>query len=162
MFVFGRVTVERRSNGQRCHPEQNLPRIGLPMIRLLYMFSFFPELFDWSFYVPFVFRIILGLYLLDVSFIIVRSHLEKHRGMADWTYIFSGVLIALLAGCYFFGIAAQIVGVIGFITAALSLWLKYQKHPLLTETYWSYALFGILALSLLFLGPGPYSFDLPL
>jgi uncharacterized membrane protein YphA (DoxX/SURF4 family) len=60
------------------------------------------------------------------------------------------------------GVYTQVFGVITFVISLLAIYFKKQKSHDTPESIAFYALFALLSLSLLFLGAGPYAFDLPL
>lgn len=125
------------------------------------MLSLFPELLDWSFYVPFFFRIFLSCYLLTVGYHLYNKHKVKdNEERLAWT-IFSA-LIMVVGIFLFLGVYTQIFGVITFAISLLAIYFKKQKSHDTPETIAFYILFGLVALSLLFLSAGPYAFDLPL
>ena len=126
------------------------------------MLSLFPELYDWSWYVPFIFRIFLGAYLCYNGWAIAHKH--GHGVSADdrraWLYL--GVLIVMLGLLFVGGIYIQVLGAIGFALALVALFSKHKKHSVAEESFTFYALLALVSLSLIFLGAGPYAFDLPL
>ncbi len=123
------------------------------------MLSLFPELLDWSWYVPFVFRVFLGFYLLSVGYKFAKS---KNGSEDRPAWIIFGTLLIVLSISFFAGVYTQLSGVITFAISLLALYFKYKKALFASETAKFYLLLGIVALSLVFLGSGPYAFDLPL
>lgn len=73
-----------------------------------------------------------------------------------------GWLLVLIAGMLVFGVFVQVVGAVLFVIALVAISLKRRKLPEINETVAFYALFALVALSLVLLGSGPYAFDLPL
>ena len=122
------------------------------------MLSLFPDLLDWSYYVPFFFRLFIGSYLVAVGVkIIQRGNTE---GTTTWIGL--GGMLNMLGIAFIVGIAIQVDGVIGFVIALLASYTKHTNVVLASQTTQFYILFALVCLALVFLGPGPYSYDLPL
>jgi uncharacterized membrane protein YfcA len=124
------------------------------------MLSLFPELLDWSWYVPLLFRIFLGWYLVHVGYSYIRRRSPAEPQSAD-ALLWGGILLALLGIAFFAGIFVQALGATGFILAATALYFRTRLGGNVDAPRF-YVLVGLVALSLVFLGPGPLSFDLPL
>lgn len=125
------------------------------------MLSLFPQLLDWSWYVPFIFRLFLGFYFFFIGYSFTRSSSAKNSqdGLA---WLILGLLIIILSLGFFLGIYVQIVGVIGFVLSLLAIYFKHENASFTPESVGYYLLLGVVSLSLLFLGAGPHAFDLPL
>jgi uncharacterized membrane protein YphA (DoxX/SURF4 family) len=128
------------------------------------MLSFFPELFDWSWYVPFAFRLFLAYYLIKTGWGFTRSGDPDHERdkfvWASW-----GAILIALGGMFLVGLATQVVAAVGFVVALFAaetkqFHLHYERY--VPESFTFYFLLALVSLSLVFLGPGPYAFDLPL
>lgn len=126
------------------------------------MLSLFPDLLDWSWYVPLFFRCFLGAYCVYVGWILLckESKTEDERDRFAWVCLasilfFLGILFAI-------GLYAQALGSIGFVLALFTLYLRIKNSPHVTESMAFYLLVSMVSLSLVFLGAGPYAFDLPL
>ena len=125
------------------------------------MLSLFPQLLDWGWYVPFIFRIFLGFYFFFIGYSFTRSSRAK-SGQDSLAWLILGALIILLSLGFFLGLYVQIVGVIGFTLSLLAIYFKHKNASFTPETVKYYLLLGVVSLSLLFLGAGPHAFDLPL
>ncbi len=125
------------------------------------MLSLFPELLDWSWYVPLVFRLFLGAYLVGVGWMFTKRHAGVKGDNSASAFIGGGILLVLLGLFFLFGIFVQALGAIGFVLSVVALFFR-RGNPEAAETPRFYLLIGIVSLSLVFLGPGPFSFDLPL
>ena len=128
----------------------------------------FPNLLDWAFWVPFFFRIILALQLF-------REVIRLRKGMSPMLVSPTDtapspsartgmvILLSLLGTLLAIGLGTQIVGV---VTSCLLFFRSFQlmrKHNEETGAQReALILAAVVALSLVFLGPGPYSIDLPL
>ncbi|MEK7118303.1 MAG: hypothetical protein AAB869_01715 [Patescibacteria group bacterium] len=129
------------------------------------MLSLFPELLDWSWYVPFVFRLFLGAYCCYIGWkgfhFIAKENAgaESDEGSA-WTGM--RTILFILGFSFVTGVIVQVLGSIGFTLAMFALFLRFKNSPHAEEPLQFYLLIGIVSLSLIFLGPGPYAFDLPL
>jgi len=124
------------------------------------MLSLFPELYDWSWYVPFFFRMFLAAYLISLGYeFALRGDREKTGRL---TFGLLGGLFILISACFFIGLYTQLAAAAGFSLAVLALFTR-SRHPFIgRESNVFYILIGIVSLSLIFLGPGPFAFDLPL
>ena len=119
------------------------------------MLSLFPFLFAWNWYVPFVFRLFLGYYFFTIGLRFEKSELANGRRLAPYFLMILAVLLTL-------GVYTQVCGLVAAIS---SLWLMFKrngKDRAGEESRKFYSLLGIISLSLLFLGAGPYAFDIPL
>lgn len=125
------------------------------------MLSLFPELLDWSWYVPFLFRLFLAVYLCSIGWAIMKRYAAGENRDEAIAFIGAGALLVILGFSFLLGIFVQALGAIGFVLAVTALYFR-RKHPQAAESAKFYLLIGIVSLSLVFLGPGPYSFDLPL
>lgn len=125
------------------------------------MLSLFPELLDWSFYVPFFFRIFISCYLLTAGYHLIKKNKTK-GGEEKLTWTIFGTLIIAAGLALLLGIYTQVFGVISFVLSLLAIYFKKHKSPDTTESILFYLLFALISFSLLFLGAGPYAFDLPL
>lgn len=123
------------------------------------MLSLFPELFDWSWYTPLLFRGFLAIYLCTLVFALLRKHHTSNERLADLGF---GILLTLLALMYLLGIYIQIGGAIGFSVAMTALMFRKRHKKDLNESGWFYLLVALVSLSFVFLGAGPYAFDIPL
>lgn len=132
--------------------------------------SLFPSLFDYQFIAIGVLRIALG--FLFIRFGYLKLFKEKDRYLAFFhavvpstsqrIFSFISVLelllgILLVVGLYTQGAA---IGVTIIMLGAVI--IKLRKPSLLRNDIEFYALIGIVALALLFLGPGAFAIDLPL
>jgi hypothetical protein len=107
------------------------------------MLSVFPELFNYSQFGPFFLRLALAIVLIKIGYLAIFKPLKKYEraiGIAQWI----SALFLLL------GFLTQIGALIALITS-FKAEQKIMK-PMIVA----------VALSLLFLGPGLLSFDLPL
>lgn len=123
------------------------------------MLSLFPELLDWSWYTPLLFRGFLVIYLSTIAFTLLRKH---HAGNEKFADVGFGTLLVLLVLTYLLGIYIQIGGAIGFSLAMTALVFRKRYKKDLNESGWFYLLLALVSLSFVFLGAGPYAFDIPL
>lgn len=125
------------------------------------MLSLFPQFFDWSWYVPFFFRMFLAVYALGFGVALIK-HQETETTRSNVAWVALGTLVSILGLSFFFGVYTQLSGIIGASLATLAIVLK-NKHPMTAiESKKFYFLIILVSLSLLFLGAGPYAFDIPL
>ncbi|OGZ08759.1 MAG: hypothetical protein A3D65_04115 [Candidatus Lloydbacteria bacterium RIFCSPHIGHO2_02_FULL_50_13] len=130
------------------------------------MLSLFPELlyWDWSWYVPFIFRVFLGVHLLYVGWAIVKNRAWREAAGDAPALLGAGALLVILGLLFVLGIFVQALSAIGFVLAILALYFRKRFSPAygIAESKQFYLLIGLVSLSLVFLGPGHYSLDLPL
>ncbi len=127
------------------------------------MLSLFPDLFDWSFYVPFFFRVFLSAYIIGVGYSFFKkstASTEKSEDKLSWG-ILGGFLI-VLAACLLVGVVVQVAGVVAFAASLFAIYAKKYNLKEIDETTTFYMLFALVGISLVFLGPGPFAVDLPL
>jgi membrane protein implicated in regulation of membrane protease activity len=127
------------------------------------MVSLFPDLFDWSFYVPFFFRVFLSIYIIGVGYSFFKkstASTEKSEDTLSWGIL--GGLLILLASCLLIGAVVQVAGAVVFAVSLLAIYAKKYNLKEIDETTTFYLLFALVGISLVFLGPGPFAFDLPL
>jgi uncharacterized membrane protein YphA (DoxX/SURF4 family) len=126
------------------------------------MLSLFPELFDWSWYVPLVFRLFLGVYIMHIGWRFMRHKERRGDEEERFTWACLGMLFITLGLLFVVGLYVQALGSTGFALTLFALLLKYKKSHEASESVQFYLLLGLVSLSLVFLGPGPYAIDLPL
>lgn len=128
------------------------------------MLSMFPELYDWSWFVPFFFRMFLAWYFITSGYTLARA--GDNGGENErfaWTIL--GAIITAVGGAFLAGIFVQVAGATGFVLAIFAIVLKHtarEEARRVVESQIFYLLLGLVSLSLVFLGPGPWAIDLPL
>ena len=126
------------------------------------MLSLFPDLLDWSWYVPFFFRVFLGVYCCYLGYTLAQEEGPSTTEHDRFAWLGMRTLLVTLGLLFIAGIAVQALGSIGFTLALFALFLRTKQSPHASESSVFYLLIGLVALSLIFLGAGPYAFDLPL
>lgn len=127
------------------------------------MLSFFPDLFTYAFVVPFIFRIALGMRFFMAGISEAKSSPDSlipttHRNLAlSISFLLIVGSILLIAGAF-----TQIVSLVFTAIVISSMFIKKSKPESVSLSYENLLLLCLVTLSLLFLGPGVYSFDLPL
>ena len=124
------------------------------------MLSLFPDLLTWSWNVPFVFRIYLGIYALMMAYTLYKK--GKVSGQERWNWYVISVLLLAMGTGYIVGIYAQALGAIGFVSSLIGFYLRGSQKELFHESVSFYLLLSLVSLSLVFLGAGPHAIDLPL
>lgn len=130
------------------------------------MLNFFPELLNWSFFAPFVLRVVLGVVILIASRDLwkkgVSGHPHLHKNESRAAYgIMTGLLI-VVGILLIIGLYVQIVAAISVSLSVIALYLKNKHSSDAPESVLFYILAGTVALSLLVLGAGAYAIDIPL
>ena len=98
------------------------------------------------------------MYLLFLGYRFTRRSAKVDR----LSWVIFGTLLLALGSAFIIGIVTQIAAVISFVLALIAIYIKKKGDPSASESAAFYLLFGIVSLSLVFLGAGPYAFDLPL
>lgn len=134
------------------------------------MLSAFPTLFSYALVVPFVFRVIVGLSFIRFGYAnIAKNRDGKASLLADFVltapsyWLWFLAIIEIIGGALLtVGAYTQIVALV-FSTILLVTIVSMRTKPE-TQSLSRGTLFLLLLItaSLLFLGPGFYSFDLPL
>lgn len=120
------------------------------------MLSVFPELFNYSLAAVFVLRATLGL-------LIVNCGVKKISGDPGKKWKALGAAELAIGICLTIGFLTQIMALATAIIFLGALILKIKKSERFAgKPYGCYIMFLIVSLSLLFLGPGLFSVDLPL
>ena len=134
------------------------------------MLSVFPSLLTYQMFSPLILRVVLGFVLVTLGYL----KLKKER--ARWNLFFQtihlkpahlftkafGLLeifggIALILGFY-----TQVAALVFAVINLCELCVESKEATLLKRDMVFYLLLFVIALSLLFTGPGFYAFDLPL
>jgi uncharacterized membrane protein YphA (DoxX/SURF4 family) len=126
------------------------------------MLSLFPDLLDWSWYVPFFFRVFLGIYCCSLGWMLAHEQNAATTEHDHFAWLSMRTLLVSIGLLFVAGIAVQALGAIGFALALFALFLKWKRSPYAKESATFYLLICLVSLSLIFLGAGPYAFDLPL
>ncbi len=125
------------------------------------MLSLFPELFDWSWYVPFVLRLLVAYYFITIGYHLARFIKEgSDNEKAAWNIL--GGLVIVTGLLILIGLFTQAAAAVAFAWTLLALYFRKKNATFTLEPARFYFLLGCVALSLIFLGPGPFAFDLPL
>lgn len=126
------------------------------------MYSLFPELFDLSFYVPFLFRIVLGYYIVREGYRLFAIKLDQSRANEQSLFRIIGGLIFAVGFFLFIGLFVQLVAAIAVALGLVALYLRRSNSEHAPQTRGFYILATLIALSLILLGPGMFAIDIPL
>ena len=120
------------------------------------MLSVFPELLNYQLLAVFILRAVLGALFVKYGVIKIARRQEK-----SWKAI--GLLEVICGLMLVAGLFTQIASLLIFIMMAGAVAIKIKtKDAVLKSSYDFYVLLLLVSFSLLFLGPGIFSFDLPL
>lgn len=104
---------------------------------------------------PLILRIIVGLFII---------YLAKERKNKEYNYMY--IVNGIVGVVLFLGLYTQIAVILGLVLIKIDFYLNYWKSrsltPISVEKYFLYFFAGVILASLLFTGPGGFSFDLPL
>jgi uncharacterized membrane protein YphA (DoxX/SURF4 family) len=130
----------------------------------------FPELLVMEMLAPFILRVVLGIILVNVGYLVLTK--ERPR----WKFFVEGLglkpvdslvsllgIVGIVSGTalilgFYTQIAALVVVIISFVQA----YAEYKESVLVKRNITFYILIITIALSLLFTGAGAFSLDLPL
>ena len=120
------------------------------------MISVFPDLFVFQLLSPFILRITLSAVILFWS---IKEFKKKNPDIKQRivTLIKAICGLSLLLGLY-----TQVSALIVFAYLAVQLFFKFKSKSLFSDGINYYFILLMIALSLLFTGPGVFAFDLPL
>ncbi len=131
------------------------------------MLSFFPELLNWSMLAPTILRLTLAWFLFkhaansfwkgDATTLLVLQNLFLTKTAIIINQII-GYLRLIAATLLVLGLFTQIAALVALVIYILRLQTR-QYHG---EFAMVDSLLGVIAICVLFLGPGAFSFDLPL
>ena len=134
------------------------------------MLSVFPSLFSYSLLVPLVFRLVIGLTFITFGYGNVTKKREsklnllsglKLRPAGFWLWCLS--LMEMIGGLMLVvGIATQVIALIFSIFIILKIIGQSRGLEITSLSQSTLFLLALISASLLFLGPGFYSVDLPL
>jgi hypothetical protein len=127
------------------------------------MMSLFPALFDFSLIAVFLLRVTTGIFFLLFGLHLLRATYDMREksltiqgvGLA---YGFSKLLVGFLLTA---GVYTQAAAIMGALLALLTLAQAFTTEKNVSAQQVQILLF-VLCLSLLFLGPGLFAFDIPL
>jgi uncharacterized membrane protein YphA (DoxX/SURF4 family) len=134
------------------------------------MLSPFPDLFTYSFFAPFILRMVAGLIFIDLGVLAFRG--EKERWVSSLSTlripnpkiavkIFGAIEViggAMLILGFYTQIAALVLAILTFCEA----YVEYKFPVVLKRNLVFYVMLLAILLSLLLTGAGAYAFDLPL
>lgn len=124
------------------------------------MLSFFPDLYNYSSFVPVIMRLFLGFFFIKVAY---QNYAVFKRGLCNPTVIYWSI-VSFVGGA--FVLAGYLIQPTSFILALIMLFFlftKYQIEPVNQKLALDFHLLLIICLlSMIFLGPGFFSIDLPL
>ncbi len=119
------------------------------------MLSVFPSLLNYGLVAPLLIRVVLGITIAWIGYAKICTHKETEFRALGVVEIIMGIL--LVVG-YITQLMAFLVGVI----LVVKLSKKVKDRAFLTDGVNYYIILLVLAVSLLFSGPGFLAFDLPL
>ena len=133
------------------------------------MLSTFPSLLLYSFFVPTLLRMVVGVFLLMIAahnvgkrHIIAGTTLPVLGKPGEWLVWVSVVLTGLVGYLLIAGAYTQLAALGAAVVAIKYLFLPKNLRPLVPFSRSTYVLLFFIALSLLVLGAGADAFDLPL
>ena len=133
------------------------------------MLNTFPELLMYSFFGPFILRVLLGLIFLDLGVLKLRS--EKERWLESFETLglrpadlfvpiyallqISGGLLLII------GLWTQVAALVFAISTGIELYVEWKAREILKRDMVFYLLIFVISLSLLLTGAGAYAIDIP-
>jgi uncharacterized membrane protein YphA (DoxX/SURF4 family) len=119
------------------------------------MLSLFPSLLSFDPLAPFLLRLTLAAILIHWAY----GHI-KYKKQAGAVAI--GLIEGVIGILFVIGLFTQLAALVAIVLLPIKLIQKIKAGALFTDGVNYYFIVLIIAVSLLFMGPGAYSFDLPL
>jgi len=134
------------------------------------MLNPFPELLDFALPAVFLLRFVLGIFFVRFGYLKlsrdkeVKMHFFEQAGLRPaYVFLWGTALLEIVGGLMLvFGVFTQIAALVLSILMLGSVIIKIRNTSALRNDLEFYVLLFIATLSLLFLGPGIFAFDLPL
>ncbi len=134
------------------------------------MLSVFPTLFSYQLVVPFAFRIVIGIIFVAFGYLNITRRVGEKSATLErfgvnpgkfWLLILA--IIEILGGIMFIiGLYTQVTALVLSILLAIGAKVKGKHENVFSLSLGFILLLLLITSSLLFLGPGFYSIDLPL
>jgi uncharacterized membrane protein YphA (DoxX/SURF4 family) len=122
------------------------------------MLSLFPSLLTYQQAGPFIIRVVLGLTLAYFGYLKIMKR-GTSSGSNSVSYGIAEVLIAIFL---VIGLFTQLAALLNAIILLIKLGFKAKVGKFLSDGVNYYILLLVMAISLMFTGPGFFAFDLPL
>jgi uncharacterized membrane protein YphA (DoxX/SURF4 family) len=134
------------------------------------MLNPFPELLMYSFFGPFILRVLLGLIFLDLGVLKLRG--EKERWLTSFEtlglhpadlFVPLYALLQITGGLLLLiGLWTQVAALAFAIFTGIELYIEWKARDILKRDMVFYLLIFVISLSLLLTGAGAYAIDIPL
>lgn len=134
------------------------------------MLNPFPTLLSFSFFAPFLLRVVVGLITATAGFKMFSGKLETHAALLKvsglpprktWIHLMALVQI-VGGGMLILGYLTQIAALVIGVGALFAMLLTYTHPHKLQHSASFFGLVAIICFSLLLLGAGAFAYDLPL
>jgi putative oxidoreductase len=134
------------------------------------MLSIFPQLLTYSFFAPFLLRIVAGAIFVWYGYgkLVLDADkkskfFESIKMKPGWLYVWIFGLIELIGGVFIIvGFMTQLVSLVFALISLACFFIKWKNPDSLTTSKMAYVLLFVIFVSLILTGPGFKSFDLPL
>ncbi len=133
------------------------------------MLSVLPQLFAFKLFAVALLRLVAGGYVLYIAWHTADRRAEISRARIplighapQWLVWFSAMIYAVAGGLLFVGAWTQVAAIVAALGALKLAILSRKPHPWNVLSGHACILLFVIALSLVFLGPGLLAFDLPL
>lgn len=134
------------------------------------MLNPFPELLSYSFFAPFILRVVLGLIFIDLGLLKFRAErerwLESFRTLglhpADFFVPLYGLLQIIGGAMLIIGLWTQVAALAFVLFTFAELFVEWRAGEVLKRDFTFYLLIFVISLSVLITGAGAYAFDIPL
>jgi uncharacterized membrane protein YphA (DoxX/SURF4 family) len=134
------------------------------------MLNPFPELLTYSFFAPFILRVVVGLIFIDLGMLKFRG--EKERWLASFETLNlrpADLLLSLYAALQILGgillligLWVQVAALAFVIFVGTELYIEWKAREILKRDLVFYMLIFAISLTLLITGAGAYAIDIPL
>ena len=120
--------------------------------------SLFPYLLSYQEIAPFILRIVLGLTLAWFGY----KKIQQKGTSSGSNSVMYGVVEIIIAAFLIIGLYTQLAALLNALILTIKIGFKIRDKAFLTDGVNYYVLLLAMALSVVFLGAGIWSFDLPL
>ena len=134
------------------------------------MLNTFPELLSFGLLSPFLIRIVLGLIVIDLGFVSLKTEKKEWLRVISLTkipnpkYVLKAFsYLQMIAGFFvFIGLYTQIAALVLILLTFIETFIEYKESSLLRRDLGFYLMMFVMSASLLLSGAGAFAFDLPL
>lgn len=134
------------------------------------MLNPFPDLLNFSFFAPFILRVVIGLIFFDLGFLFFRGEKERWSislatlkvPSPNLTVKILGIIQMVCGLALVIGFYTQLAALVLALFSFVAVYVEYKDPAILKRSLVFYILLLAILLSLLLTGAGAFAIDLPL